>query len=238
MDVRADVRGRGLSAVQDDVRQRLRGAAFPFEYHAEVIPASADVVNPSGRFVSLAIAAAIGIFLLLQTALGSWRLAALVAVTLPLALVGGLVVALVHGRALSLGEAVGLFTVFGLAVRGAILLLRRFEHLEREEQEPPGPAVVVQGTRDRLAPIVITAAVTAAAMLPAAVIGDVAGNEVTQPMALVVLGGLVTSTLLNLYILPTLYLHYGHHPGTRADVESEPVASPATLATPQAETAG
>jgi Cu/Ag efflux pump CusA len=238
MDVRADVQGRGLSDVQDDVRQRLRSAAFPFEYHAEVIPASADLVAPAGRFVSLAVAAAIGILLLLQTALGSWRLAALVAVTLPVALVGGVVVALVHGSELSLGEAVGLFTVFAIAVRGAIVLLRRFEHLEREEQEPPGPAVVVQGTRDRLAPIVITAAVTAAAMLPIAVMGDVAGNEVTQPMALVVLGGLVTSTLLNLYILPTLYLHYGQHPGTRADVETEPVAPPATIASPQAETAG
>jgi Cu/Ag efflux pump CusA len=217
VDVRADVRGRSLAAVQDDVRTRIEAMSFPLEYHAEVVEPADDVVPPPARFISFAIAAAIGIFLLLQAALNSWRLATLVSLVLPLGLVDGLLVAFANGGGISLGEAIGLFTVFAITARNAMMLIDRYQHLEREEQEPPGVALVLRGTRDRLPPILMTAIVTGVAMLPLAVLGNTAGNELTHGTALVVLGGLVTSTLLNLFILPALYLHYASRPRRTPD---------------------
>jgi Cu/Ag efflux pump CusA len=213
IDVRAGVRGRGVASVRDEVRDRLRRASFPYEYHAEVITPSDDVVAPAGRFPSLVVAAALGILLVLQAALGSWRLAAIVFAALPLALAGSLAVILARGRDVGLGEAVALFAVFGLAARNAIALVRRAQELhdaggKRDGGGPP-TAAVVRATRERLPAIVTSAAVTGAAMAVLVVAGDVAGNEITRPMAAVVLGGLVTATALNLWILPALYLHFG-----------------------------
>jgi Cu/Ag efflux pump CusA len=110
---------------------------------------------------------------------------------------------------LSLGSLVGFLTVFGIAARNGILMVSHFQHLEREEGVPFGPALVLRGAKERLAPILMTACATGLALVPLAVAGSIPGHEIEHPMAIVILGGLVTSTLLNLFVLPSLYLRFG-----------------------------
>jgi Cu/Ag efflux pump CusA len=208
MDVTASVSGRSVGSARAEVQNRLERLRFPLEYNAEVITPNEDDQASAAQFPTLAIAAGIGIFLLLQAAFGSWRLAALVFLTAPMALVGGLLVVLAGGGDFSLGAAVGLFTVGGIAVRNAVVLVGRMQRL-RHEGEPFGPGLVLRGVRERFAPTVMTAVALALAMAPFAIAGDIAGNEITHSTATVVLGGLVTSTLLALFVLPGLYLHFG-----------------------------
>jgi Cu/Ag efflux pump CusA len=227
MDVRARVSGRDLGAVQADVQRRLRATSFPLEYHAEVVRPLEDEASPLGALLAMAIAAAAGSFLLLQAAFDSWRLAALVFLTLPLAVVGGLMVIVAGGGALSLGAAVGLVAVLGIAARNSVMLVAHLRHLERRDGEPFGPALVVRGTADRLAPIAATAVTTALALAPFAVLGDVAGNEITHSTAAVVLGGLCTSTVLSVLILPALYLRLAPGAGASRAPLRDPERTPA-----------
>jgi len=162
-----------------------------------------------GRRLQIALAAAVGIFLLLQVAFGSWLLAALVFLTLPTALVGGVLAAYLSDGVISLGSLVGFLTVFGIAARNGILMINHFQHLEREEGEAFGLELVLRGAKERLTPILMTAGATGLALVPLAVSGAIPGHEVEHPMALVILGGLVTSTLLNLILIPALYLRFG-----------------------------
>ena len=210
VDVGADVRGRDLGAVQRDVQRRLRGLSFPLEYHAEVLKASPDGQTSTShtRFVTYAIAAAIGMFLLLQAAFGSWRMASLVFTTLPLALLGGWLVALATGNQSSLGAYGGMLAIFALAARHAIMLIARFQHEERNNGHSFGSLLVLRGARERLSPTLMSTVTTALAVLPLVALGGVPGNEITQPMAAVILGGLATSTLLNLFVLPAAYPHF------------------------------
>jgi Cu/Ag efflux pump CusA len=209
IDISADVRGRGLAAVSDDVKRRIRQASFPLEYHAQVIPdATGDATNVT-RLVGFGVAAAIGIFLLLQAAFASWRLAVLVFLTLPLALLGGEVAGIIDGSTFSLGAVAGLLTVFGIAARNGILLIKHYQLCQQRERASLHSELVVRGARERLVPIVTTACATAAVVLPFVMLGDRPGYELVRSMAVVVLGGLVTTTLLTLFVLPTLYLRFG-----------------------------
>jgi Cu/Ag efflux pump CusA len=234
VDVTADVSGRGLGAVRDDVKDRLRRASFPLEYHAQVIADATGDTASAMRLVGFGVAAALGIFLLLQAALGSWRLATLAFLTLPIGLVGGELAGLIDGSTFSLGALAGLFAVFAIAARNGIVLIRRYQHLERDEGEPFASALVVRGARERLTPVAITAVGTAAAMLPFAILGDRPGCELVRPMAIVVLGGLITTTVVTLFALPALYLRFGARaPAPEddllyrwADVEPEPALEP------------
>ena len=110
---------------------------------------------------------------------------------------------------LSLGSLVGFLAVFGIAARNGILMISHFQRLEREEGVPFGPALVIRGASERLAPILMTACATGLALVPLAVAGSIPGHEIEHPMAIVILGGLVTATLLNLFVLPSLYLRFG-----------------------------
>ena len=204
IDVEADVRGRDLDGVLADVERRVAGVEFPLEYHAEVVGESTEREAGAGRVLAFAVAAAIAIFLLLQAAFGSWRLATLLFLTLPLGLVGGVLAALASGGTVSLGSLVGFLAVFALAARNGILLVDRYRRLELDEGAPFGPGLVVRGAEERFAPILMTAVATALAVLPFLLLGDVAGHEIAHPMAVVVLGGLVTSTLVTLFVLPAL----------------------------------
>jgi CzcA family heavy metal efflux pump len=221
LDVTADVRGRSLGAVTRDVAEGIKTITFPLEYRAELVGDYAVHQATQQRMVGIIVAAAIGILVLLQAAFGSWRLALMSFVTLPLALSGGVVAALLDGGIVSLGSLVGFFTILGIAVRNGIMLISHYQHLERHEGEAFGPALVLRGIRDRLVPIIMTTVATALVMLPFALV-DLPGTEIVHPMAVVVLGGLVTSTLLNLFVVPALYVRFGSHP--------QP--GPATTATP------
>jgi Cu/Ag efflux pump CusA len=155
------------------------------------------------------IGTAIAIFLLLHVSFRSWRLAIMSFLTLPMALVGGVLAALLGGGILSLGSLVGFFTVFGIAARNGILMINHFQHLEEHEGEEFGPKLVLRGARERLAPILMTTLAAGLAILPLVVAGEIPGHEIEHPLAIVVLGGLFTSTLLNLFVIPSLYLRFG-----------------------------
>jgi Cu/Ag efflux pump CusA len=158
---------------------------------------------------AVAVAAAIGIFLLFQAAFTSWRLAALCFVTLPMALVGGVLAALADGGTITLGSVAGFVAVLGIAARHGIVLIRHYQRLERHEGRPFGLELVDRGTRDRLGPMLLTLLATTLVFAPIVILGDAAGSEIVRPMAVVVLGGLVTSTVLNLVVVPAAYLRYG-----------------------------
>jgi CzcA family heavy metal efflux pump len=151
----------------------------------------------------------VGIFLLLFTDFRSARLATLVLINLPLALIGGVAGALLFRISLSLGALVGFVTLFGITARNAIMLVSHYRHLEQKEGMDFGPDLVLRGSLDRLAPILMTALVTGLALLPLAVSGTRAGQEIEHPMAVVIVGGLLSSTLLNLLLMPAFYLHWG-----------------------------
>jgi Cu/Ag efflux pump CusA len=209
IDVNLDVRGRDLGAVARDVQQRLEHFPFPLGYHAELVGEYQERQVAQQNLLRLGILAALAVFLLLQAAFASWRLAALAFLTLPLALVGGLLAVFASGAVISLGSLVGFFTVFGIAARNGIMLINHCQHLERNEGVTFGPALVLRGADERLAPILMTALAAGLALVPLAISGDLPGQEIEYPMALVILGGLVVSTVLNLFVVPTLYLRFG-----------------------------
>ncbi|MEO5814027.1 MAG: efflux RND transporter permease subunit, partial [Gemmatimonadaceae bacterium] len=149
-----------------------------------------------------------GIFLILHADFGTVRLATIIFASLPFALIGGIAAVWLTGGVLSLGSLVGFVTVLGIAARNGIMLVSHYRHLEREEAVPFSRDMVLRGAEERLAPIAMTALVTALALLPLVIWGDRPGHEIEHPMAIVILGGLVSSTVLNLFIMPSLYLRY------------------------------
>ena len=210
IDVTADVQGRDFSAVSAEVEERIRGEIdFPLEYRAELLGEFAGQLATRNRARTFAVAAAIGILLLLQVAIGSWRLSFFFFLSLSLALTGGLLTALAAGSLVSLGSILGLLGVLGIALRNGLTLIQHYRHLERREGEALSVALVRRGTADRSAPMVMTAFVTALAVLPFALFGNIAGHEILHPMAIAVLGGLVTTTLVSLFVVPPLYLRFG-----------------------------
>jgi Cu/Ag efflux pump CusA len=126
------------------------------------------------------------------------------------------------GGVISLGSLVGFLTVLGIAARNGILMIDHFQHLERHEGEPFGMGLVLRGANERLRPIVMTAGTTALALVPLVVYGNLPGHEIEHPMAVVILGGLVTSTLLNLFVVPALYLRFGAGVVRREDSADAP----------------
>ena len=209
IDVGGNVRGRDLGAIVADVERALQTVEFPREYHPELLGEYAERQAAQTRLFGFGIAAVIAIFLLLQASFGSVRLAALSFLALPSALVGGVLAAFVSGGVISLGSLVGFFTVLGIAARNGIMMINHYQHLERYEGEPFGPGLVLRGARERLSPILMTALATGLALVPLWLAGDIPGHEIEHPMAVVILGGLVTSTLLNLFVVPVIYLRFG-----------------------------
>ena len=209
VDVVADVDGSDPGAVADEIGDRLTDVRFPLEYHAEVLTESTGQEVNVARITGFAVASAIAIFLLLQAAFGSWRLAAVAFLTLPAALLGGVLVALVDGATVSLGALLGFLALLALAARNVIALFHRFRQLQVEEAWDFGTELVRRGAQERFAPTLVVALATAATLLPFAIMGGAAGLEIIYPMAIVMLGGLVTVTLLGLFLLPALYLRFG-----------------------------
>jgi len=208
IDVQANVRGRALGDVVADVQSRLEGVEFPLGYRVELLGEWAERQKAQKRLMLLAIVAAIGVLFLLETSFNSWRLGILSFLTLPSALVGGVLAAYFTSGIISLGSLVGFLTILGIAARNGIMMINHFQHLERYEGETFGPALILRGAQERLAPILMTALTTGLALVPLVIAGNIPGHEVEHPMAVVILGGLVTSTLLNLFVVPSLYLRF------------------------------
>jgi multidrug efflux pump subunit AcrB len=179
---------------------------MPTEYHAEVLSDLSTSQGQDRTMLLLAAGVAVVILLLFQAAFGSWRLAALALGLIPPALVGGLVGNVIAGGDMSLSALLGLFLVLGLSARTTVLLVSSYLRAEEAGSAADRTALVLGATRDRLGSILLTAAATFAVFVPIAFAGNRPGTEVLNPMAAVVLGGVITSTLLTLTVLPTLYL--------------------------------
>jgi CzcA family heavy metal efflux pump len=221
LDVEANVSGRSLGDVASEIEDRLQGSAFPLEYHAEVLTQTTASEIGQTKMILAALAALLAAFLLMQAAFMSWRLALLGLLSLPVALLGGALAALINGAELSLGALIGFLTLLGLAARNGMVLIRHFQDIERHERTPFGAELVRRGARERFGPIMTTAVASAAAALVFVILGGRPGLEVIGPMAAVILGGLVTTTLLALFVLPTLYLRFGARQPEMAPEEAE-----------------
>ncbi|MEY9967230.1 CzcA family heavy metal efflux pump [Streptacidiphilus sp. MAP12-16] len=233
IDVGTNVQGRDLSDVVRDIKHNLQGLSVPQGSHYSLLGEYQERQSAQDSLLTTAALAAVAILLLLQLAFGSWRLAVFVFLTLPMALVGGLIAIWIGGGVVTIGALVGFFTVFGIAARNGILLVNHCQHLEEYEGETFGPALVVRGAGERLAPILMTSLATGLALVPLVALGNQPGHEIEYPLAVVILGGLVSSTLLTLFVVPSLYLRFGHRrrPGGGA-------ATPDAGGRPPAEAAG
>ncbi len=208
IDVSAGLTVTDAVGVAEDLEERIDEVELPQGYSVEVLGEHAEREAAQNTLLLVGAGALVAILLLLHLAFGSMRLALLFLPTLVMSLVGGVLAALATGGIVSLGSLVGFLTVFGIAARNGIMLISHFQHLEDVEGEPFGPDLVVRGAAERLSPILMTAGATAFALVPLVVAGSIPGHEIEHPMAIVILGGLATSTLLNLFVVPSLYLRF------------------------------
>jgi CzcA family heavy metal efflux pump len=226
IDVGANVRDRDIGSVYNDVRVALAGVDFPLGYYPELLGEYTERLAVQRKMAIFAVVALLAMFLLLRTSFDSTRLAVLSFLLLPTALVGGVLAAYLGDGVLSLGSLVGFLTVLGIAARNGILMINHFQHLEAFEGEVFGVDLVMRGARERLAPILMTASTTGLALTPLVIAGSIPGNEIEHPMAVVILGGLVTATLLNLFVVPPLYLRFAEKSG-RGQAQMKEQAAPA-----------
>ena len=229
IDVGANIDGsRDLGSVVADVEEMLGTVDWPEEFSAEMLGEYTERQAASQRLMWSALAAGILILLLLQASYRSWRLATMSFLTLPVALVGGVLSAYFFGGGvISLGSMVGFLTVFGIVARNGIMLVSHAQHLENEEGVAFGPALVMRAAEERLVPIMMTVLTTGLALIPLIVSGSIPGQEIEHPMALVILGGLITATLLNLFVVPSLYLRFAKSRRDRIPVPPQPGPAPA-----------
>jgi CzcA family heavy metal efflux pump len=207
--IQANVADRDLGSVINDVRAAIgSNVQLPQGYFVQYGGQFEAQEKASRLILLLSIVAIGGIFLLLFIALKSARAAVLVMANLPLALIGGVVMVFLSGGTLSIASLVGFITLFGIATRNGIMLISHYQHLMEEEGVSFRDAIV-QGSMERLSPILMTALVTGVGLIPLAIGVGEPGKEIQQPMAVVILGGIVTSTFLNMIVIPALYLKYG-----------------------------
>lgn len=208
--VTSSVRGRAVSDFVAEAQTRIRReVVFPNGTYAVFAgEAQARAQSQHDLLVNAALAG-VGIVLLLFMALRSTRALLLVLVNLPFALVGGVVTVLLTGGNLTLGSLIGFVTLFGITLRNSIMLISHYAHLVNREGMVWGPKAANRGASERLVPILMTALVTGLGLLPLAMYSGAPGNEIEGPMAVVILGGLITSTVLNLLVLPMLALQFG-----------------------------
>ncbi len=208
--VAANVAGRDLGSVIEDIRRIVETQVrMPSGYRVEYGGQFESQQAASRRLAVLGVTSIAGIFLCLVVAFGRVRDVIIVMVNLPLALIGGVAGVFVAGGVLSIASIIGFITLFGIATRNGIMLVSHIHHLRREEGVTDFREAVERGARERVVPILMTALATALALVPLALGGGQAGSEIQTPMAIVILCGLASSTLLNMIVVPTLYLRYG-----------------------------
>lgn len=201
--VSANVTGRDMRSVVNEMREAInQKVAMPEDYHVVFGGQFESEENASRLLLGLSVVSILAIFLLLYLQFRSWSQATVVLLNLPLALIGGVLVLTLTGGVISIPAIIGFISLFGIATRGGMLLVDRYNELTLQgltRQE-----TVMQGSMDRLLPIIMTALSSALALIPLALGGDLPGNEIQSPMAKVMLGGLLTSTLLNLVVIPIM----------------------------------
>lgn len=220
--VQANVSGRSLTDVVEQIQQRIaQQVQLPTGYYIEYGGQYEEQVAAERQMLLLGSAAILGIFLLLFLAFRTVREVLLVMANLPLALIGGIAAAALTGGTLSLGSLIGFVAVLGIVVRNGIMLVSHYQYLMRYEGMPFGNELVVRGAMERLSPILMTALTAGLGLLPLALSVGKPGRELEQPMAVVILGGLITSTLLNMIVIPALYLKLGRPAPVEEQIESK-----------------
>ena len=208
IDVVADIDGRSRDDIGDDITAQVRATGLPYEYHLRILDTLDESASTQRRVLATAAAALVTVYLILQAAFSSWRLATILAMTTALGLVGGVVALAVTGGTYSIGSAAGLFIIGGLALRGGLALLATYEGLQLDDEVELGPDLTGMGARNRLLPVITGHLAIALAVVPLVVFGTEAGLEVLRPMGAVVLGGVVSSAIVNLFLLPVLYARF------------------------------
>jgi Cu/Ag efflux pump CusA len=207
--ITCNVHGRTVESFVAEAQKRVSRLSVPAGSYIEFSGTAAAQAQSRRDLLVNSLLAGLGILLLLSVVMGNSRNLLLVLSNLPFALVGGVLAAWVTGGNLSLGSLVGFVTLFGITLRNSIMLISHYEHLVEAEGMTWGLDAALRGATERLAPILMTALVTGLGLLPLAVGSGDPGREIEGPMAILIPGGLVTSTVLNLLILPTLALRYG-----------------------------
>jgi Cu/Ag efflux pump CusA len=207
VDVVADLAGRSSSDVVADVEKQLATMSFPIEYHAEVIAkTTADEIG-IGRAIGFAIGAVIAALLLFQAAFNSWRLALVATAALPLSLTGGLLTGLFGGLTFGLGSLLGLLAILGLAARYITTMLSSIQGQDRMRTSDDDADTVYDRARESFGSMIISGIAIAALVLPVVILGPRPGLEIVQPLAVVLLGGVLSSLIVALFLLPSAYLH-------------------------------
>lgn len=210
IDVEADISGRDIGEVAANIEDVIQEMDLPLGYHIELIGESKEIRESQQNILVASIVAIIIVFFLLYATFNSWRLAIITFITIPTGLSGGvLAVYLFDGGILSLGSLVGFLTVLGVATRNGIMLISHYQTLEDEEGEIFGTRLIMRGAKERITPILMTTFTTGLALVPIIIAGQIAGHEIEYPMSIVIIGGLITSTLLNIFIVPALYYWFG-----------------------------
>ncbi len=205
LDITMNVNGRSVEAVADELESRLQELKMPLEYHAKVLDRTVGDEMNRGQSISVTIAVLLAVLLLMQAAVRSWRLAGIAYLTLPAALLGGVVAMLILGDGLTIATGAGLLAVFALAVRYTLTALEPVDSDEAASASGRRDAVV-ERAQERFGSVLASSVAIAAVMLPFAILGQGAGLEILQPMAIVILGGLVTTVVHALLVLPALSL--------------------------------
>ncbi|MFP5502054.1 MAG: efflux RND transporter permease subunit [Candidatus Sericytochromatia bacterium] len=223
--VSANVAGRDLGGTVGDIQKAIASqVTFPTGYYPQY-GGQIESADASTRMLGLlTIAVIAGIAILLIVALRSWRAALIVMANLPLALIGGVVAVWLSGGVLSVASLVGFITLFGIATRNGLMMISHYHHLMEVEGKPFKEAIVL-GSMERLSPILMTALTAGLALIPLILRAGEPGNEIQAPMGVVILGGLLSSTFLNMIVVPALYLKFGR--------ERAPVAQSLTLGSPE-----
>lgn len=207
--VQANVANGDLRGAVDGIREKIeKNISLPPGYFVEYGGQFESEEEATRTMTLLSIISIVAILILLYLEFGNFRQAILVMVNLPLALIGGIVSILFTDGIISIASLVGFITLFGIAVRCGILMVSHYNYLIDEEKKPLHEAVI-QGSLERLSPILMTAMTTGLALVPLALAGDKPGSELQSPMAIVILGGLITSTFLNLIVVPALFIKWG-----------------------------
>jgi len=208
--VMANVAGRDLASVVADIRDKVsENVKLPTGYHIEYGGQFESAAEATKVLSILSALVLVGIFMLLYLAFHSARDAAVVMLNLPLALIGGVLGMFVSGGIMSVATLIGFITLFGIATRNGVMMIAHIRHLHETEPLLKPVELVVRGATERLVPILMTALAAGLALVPLALAAGEPGSEIQSPMAIVILFGLFTSTLLNMIVVPALYLRFG-----------------------------
>ena len=213
IDIVADVRGRPLGDVERDVQAAIQTVQFPVEYHAEIPTKYADRQNATLLALGIGGAALLGVLILLQTAVRSWKTAVAAFLGLPAALSGGLVAAFLAGSSVSWVSLAALAVLLAIAVRNTAVFTATCDRRWREDPGAARATIVMAAAKERVAPVLKAAATTAVVLIPIALLGGAAGSGVVAPIALIIVCGLVTTTLFALLLVPLLLLWFGPQQG-------------------------